>query len=131
MDFMGDADELAHDDDSHRPQASLGFTAEARVLTGVGLLLASLLGTGLFQAASFFLFGGSNDRSPTEQYALYSGPSGVLALAGAVLAAPVWRRPVGRMLHGAAVAVTVVGLVLAAAVALGFVVIDRNEASGF
>jgi hypothetical protein len=129
MDTMGDADEL--DDDEDRPPATQGFTPEARVLTGTGLLLASLLGTGLFQAASFFVFGGSNDRSPSEQYALYAGPSGVLALAGAVLAGSLWRRPVGRMLHGAAVAVTVVGLVIAAAVALGFLVIDRDGGSGF
>jgi hypothetical protein len=130
MDIMGDADEL-YDDDSYRPPATQGFTPEARVLTGAGLLLASLLGTGLFQAASFFVFGGNNDRSPSEQYALYAGPSGVLALAGAVLAGSLWRRPVGRMLHGAAVAVTVVGLVLAAAVALGFLVIDRDGGSAF
>ena len=131
MDFMGDADELYDDGESYQPPAAWGLTPEARVLTGVGLLLAALLGTGLFQAASFFVFGGNNQRSPSEQYALYAGPSGVLALAAAVLAAPLWRRPVGRMLHGAAVAVTVVGLVLAAAVALGFVVIGRNDGTAF
>ncbi len=63
MDSMGDGDELQYDDDLP-PEREPFLTPESRAFIGAGLVLASLLGTGLFQFFSFFVLtdGGPPDR---------------------------------------------------------------------
>ena len=85
MDAMGDAGELADDEDL--PPGQQFLTPEARTFTGAGLILAGLMSTSLFQFLSFFLLDqSSGNSSPTLQYAIFTGPSGLLAAAGAVIA---------------------------------------------
>jgi hypothetical protein len=129
MDFVGDADEL-YDDEQVAP-SDPWLTAEARVLTGAGLLLLGLLGNTLFQILTFLL--GNNDGSQSRwmQWTIYAGPAGVLGVIAAVLAAPVRRHTDSRMLQGGAVAVLVVGLVLALLVAGGYLIIATSDDNRF
>jgi hypothetical protein len=119
---MGDADEL---DDYEEPAPGEPFlTPEARAFTGAGFILAGLMGTSLFQFLSFFVLNDNNGGAARWlQYSVYAAPSGVLALAGAVIAWPVHREPTKRWVHGLASAVVIVGVVLALAVAAGLVTV--------
>lgn len=121
MDAMGDADEFAADEDLRPVQQFL--TPEARAFTGAGLVLAALLSTGLFQFLSYFMLNrNGSSPSPTLQYVIYGGPSGVMAAAGAVVAWPVRRWTGHRAVHGLAVAAVVVGILIAVVVAAGVLV---------
>jgi hypothetical protein len=128
-DLMGDADELGLDEDL-APQSRPFLTPEARAFTGAGLILTGLLGGTLFQLLSFFVFN-SNDGSTSrwQQYSLYAGPVGALALAGASLAWPVHRQPTSRSVHGLASAVVIIGLVIAVAVAAGLLAVVTTDPS--
>ena len=120
MDSMGDADEL---DDEDLPPGQQFLTPEARAFTGAGLVLAALVSTGLFQFLSYFMINrNGSSPSPTLQYAIYGGPSGVMAAAGAVVAWPVRRWTGHRAVHGLAVAAVVVGILIAVVVAAGVLV---------
>jgi hypothetical protein len=122
-DLMGDADELGLDEDL-APQSRPFLTPEARAITGAGFILAGLMGTGLFQFLSFFVLNDNNGGAARWlQYSVYAAPSGVLALAGAVIAWPVHRAPTNRLVHGLASAVVIVGVVIALAVAAGLVTV--------
>jgi len=133
MDAMGDADEPDGDEDlqAHRPF----LTPEARAFTGAGLVFAGLMSTGLFQFLSFFLLDqNSGNSSPTLQYAVYTGPSGVLAAAGAAIAWPVrrWTGPsTSSSVHGLAIAVVVVGVVIAVSVTAGLLAAATSDNNTF
>jgi hypothetical protein len=125
-DTMGNADEWADEiyDDEVPPRGEPFLTPEARVFTGAGLILAGLMGTGLFQFLSYFMLNGNNGNTARwVQYSLYAGPIAVLALAAAGLAWPVHRQPVSRLVHGLASAVVIVGLVMAGAVVAGLLAV--------
>ena len=125
-DRMGDADEWADDveDGEVQPPGEPFLTPEARAFTGAGFILAGLMGTGLFQFLSFFVLNDNNAGAARWlQYSVYAAPSGVLALAGAVIAWPVHREPANRLVHGLASAVVIVGVVIAVAVAAGLVAV--------
>ena len=125
-DTMGNADEWADElhDDEVPPWGEPFLTPEARAFTGAGLILAGLMGTGLFQFLSYFMLNGNNGNTARwVQYSLYAGPIAVLALAAAALAWPVHREPVSRLVHGLASAVVIVGLVMAAAVVAGLLAV--------
>ena len=119
MDAMGDADELSDDEDP-QPDRPPVFTPEAQVFTAAGLVLFAFFAGGLFQYLSFFAFNGPQD--PALQYAVYAGPSGVLAATGAVVG---WRArmlDLGSHLRGVAVASAVVGALFAVVVVIGIAV---------
>jgi hypothetical protein len=125
-DLMGDADDWADElDDDEIPSPGEPFlTPEARAFTGAGFILAGLMGTGLFQFLSFFVLNDNNGGAARWlQYSVYAAPTGVLALAGAVIAWPVHREPTNRFVHGLASAVVIVGVVIALAVAAGLVTV--------
>ena len=111
LDAMGDAGELADDEDLTPGQQFL--TPEARAFTGAGLVLAALLATGLFQFLSYFVLNrNGSSPSPTLQYVIYGGPSGVMAAAGSAVAWPVRRWTGNRAVHGLAVAAVIVGILI-------------------
>jgi pheromone shutdown protein TraB len=130
-DTMGDADEWADqldDDESLAPGSQPFLTPEARAFTGAGLILTGLLGTTLFQILTFLVLSNNNGNAERwQQYALYAGPAGVLALAGAVIAWPVHRQPVSRLVHGLASAVVIIGLVIAIGVVAGLVAVANTH----
>jgi len=126
MESMGDADELGYDDElpeQHDPF----LTPEARAFTGAGLVLASLLGTGLFQFFCFFIISDGGDSERWRQYLSYAGPSGVLAAAGAVLCWPVHRAVTIRTIRGLAAAAVVVGTVVTASVVAGLIIVTTVD----
>ena len=116
-DMMGTADP-AHDDFGPPPGPLLD--PEGRAVTAAALVLAGLLATSLFQYLSFFvLSNGNSSPEAWRQYAVFAGPSGLLALAGAVVGWPVRRAEMSPGLRGLAVAATVVGTVVVVAVLAG------------
>ncbi|HEX7186943.1 MAG TPA: hypothetical protein VF423_01850 [Actinomycetes bacterium] len=126
MDAMGDADEL--EDDEDLPQQHEAFlTPEARAFIGAGLVLTSLLGTGLFQFFSFFVINDGGDSERWRQYLSYAGPSGVLAAAGAIVGGPVLRAVTGASVRGLAAAAVVVGTVITLAVVAGLIIVTTVD----
>jgi hypothetical protein len=113
MDALGDADELAFDDDLPPGREPL-FSAETRAIAGAGLVLMSVFSTTIFQYATFLLFN-NNDGSmgQTTQYLLLAGPCGVVAAAGAGLGWSTRGRDLSPALRGTAGAAVVVGVSLA------------------
>jgi hypothetical protein len=119
MEELGQADELGYDDDV--PQYHDRFlTPEARAFAGAGLVLTSLLGTGLFQFFSIFILN-DGDGERWRQYLTYAGPSGVLAAAGATLGWPVHRAATSPAIRGLAAAAVIVGTVIVVAVIAGLI----------
>ena len=128
MDSMGDGDELQYDDDLP-PDREPFLTPESRAFIGAGLVLASLLGTGLFQFFSFFVLNDGPDAERWRQYAAYAGPSGVLAAAGAILAWPVRDVETNPSVRGLAAAAVVVGTLVALGVIVGLITVATNDSS--
>jgi hypothetical protein len=119
MDSMGDADELAFDDDDFPPQRQVFLTPETRAVAGAGLVLMSVFSTAVFQYAVFLLFEG-NDGSAmarTTQYLLLAGPTALMAAAGAGLGWSTRHRLMSPGLRGVAGAAVLVGVVIALSVA--------------
>jgi hypothetical protein len=122
MERTGEGDNFRFDDlpAMDRPPV---FTPEGRVLTAAGLVLSSLLVGGLFQFLGFIVLDRVGPYGEAVQYAIFAGPSGAMAAAGAWLG----RRTMGdleldRVLRGLAAASFVIGAVIAASAALGVVI---------
>jgi len=125
MESMGDADELGYDDEL--PQQHDPFlTPEARAFAGAGLVLTSLLGTGLFQFFSIFVLN-DGDGERWRQYLTYAGPSAVLAAAGAILGWPVHRAVASRAIRGLAAAAVIVGTVIVVSVVAGLIIVTTLD----
>ena len=125
MENMGQADELGYDDEvplDHEPF----LTPEARAFAGAGLVLTSLLGTGLFQFFSIFVLN-DGDGERWRQYLTYAGPSGVLAAAGATLGWPVHRAATSPVIRGPAAAAVIVGTVIVVAVIAGLITVTTLD----
>ena len=125
MEKTGQDDELGYDDElplDHEPF----LTPEARAFAGAGLVLASLLGTGLFQFFSIFMLN-DGDGERWRQYLTYAGPSGVLAAAGATLGWPVHREATTPAIRGLAAAAVIVGTVLVVAVIAGLIAVTTLD----
>jgi hypothetical protein len=129
MDYVGDADPL--DDDEPFAPREPWLTPEARVLTGAGLLALGLLGGQLFQVLTFFVQNNDGSTPRWQQWASFGGPGAVLGLVAAVLVAPVRSQVASRAVRGGAVAVLVVGVVLAVLVAGGFLLIAGTDDTQF
>jgi hypothetical protein len=129
MDSMGDADELAFDDDGFPPGREPFLTPEARAFIGAGLVLASLLGTGLFQFFSFFVMNDGGESQRWQAYLSYAGPSGVLAAAGAILGWPVRSAETNRSVRGLAAAAVVVGALVTLGVVAGLITVTTVDST--
>lgn len=121
MDTSGDADAIEYDD-AHAPGREPFMTPEGRVLTGVGLVLASFFANGMFQFLAF-LFSDAVEGTGSQslQYTLSSAPSGALAAAGAAVAWKSRDTPLSTTFRGLATAVVVIGALVAAGVVLSII----------
>jgi hypothetical protein len=125
---MGEADKLGYDDEL--PQQHDPFlTPEARAFTGAGLVVASLLGGGLFQALSFVVTDGDEPEG-WQLFLTFYGPRGVLAAAGAILGWPVHRAATSRAIRGLAAAAVIVGTVITMSVIAGLIIKTTVDTSG-
>jgi hypothetical protein len=122
MDSMGDGDELEYDDDLP-PDREPFLTPESRAFIAAGLVLASLLGTSLFQFFSFWVLNEGGDPDRWRPYVAYAGPSGVLAAAGAILGWPVRDAATSPAMRGLAAAAVVVGALVAVGVLAGLIAV--------
>jgi len=131
MEPMGDADELAHDEEPPSVRPPL-VTPEALALAGLLLVLTSPLLGGLFQFLGFLLANAVADvQDHSWQYVFYAAPTAVVAAVGAAFG---WRSaradvvaPWARAAAGAAVlAATVVMVIVAVGILVAFVVDDPN-----
>jgi hypothetical protein len=121
MDTLGDPDELEYDD---LPSREPFLTTETRAIAGAGLVLMSVLGTGVFQYAAFLLFNpnGGSPLDQTKQYLLLAGPCALMAAAGAGLGWSTRNRALSPGLRGVAGAAVIAGAgiaLLVAATAVG------------
>lgn len=149
MDMLGDAEPVDLTDDAwsdeayvdiDRPPPAPLMTAEAWAVTSLTLSVASLFVIAIAQYESIFLTGnfgfGGNDSDTTKQYLVFLGPSGVLALLGAVAGLRVWRRRslASPWTGGVATAGLVLGALIALIVAVGLVlsmVLEPPQQQGF
>jgi hypothetical protein len=126
MDSLGDGDELRYDDDVP-PLREPFLTPESRAFIGAGLVLASLLGTSLFQFFSFFVLNDGGEPERWRQYVVYAGPSGLLAAAGAILGWPVRDAATSPSVRGLAAAAVVVGVLVTLGVIAGLITLTTVD----
>ena len=118
METLGDADEVGDED---LPEPGSPWTPEAVVITAAGLVLASMVSSGLFQFLAFYV--DPEDVGARPRALIYVGPGAALAALGALLG---WRsktQPLGPALHGLAMASAVIGATIAVASAAGIVMV--------
>jgi hypothetical protein len=130
MEATGDADEAdsGWDDELRQLTDRSVWTPEAQAFTATGLVLASMLTSGLFQFLGFFF---SDLLNPRTQPLFFAGPSVVLSAVGALIGWRARQAPLSPALRGLVVAATVVGGAVALLAGLGVIAAVTSDNGQF
>jgi hypothetical protein len=122
MERIGDGEDFGYDDLPTSDRFPM-LTAEGLAFTAAGLVLSSLFVGSLFQFLGLVVLDQGGQFGGAAQYAVFAGPTGVMAAAGAWLGRQAMRLlELDRVLRGVAAAAFVIGVVIAATTTVGIAV---------